>query len=145
RIGTVTHEGGLVKGDSYTGTLTTTLTPSAHGQYIVVKTDAPISAQAEEDETNNRGSGATQVTAVPADLVVATVEAPPTNRPGELTPTRYTAQNQAPTPVWPGTSYWRDDIWISADGSFIRGRASWFGQYVKSNAIPLQPGESYTA
>src|SRR5205807_2031972 len=48
-------------------------------------------------------------------------------------------------PVWPGTGYWTDDLWISADGSFLRDRASFFGQLVRSNAQPLQPGESYTA
>src|SRR5207237_10362360 len=105
----------------------------------------PRGAVAAEDEPDDRGSGATQVTPVTADLVVTTVETLTTNRSGELTTIRYTVQNQGANPVWAGTNYWRDDIWISADGSFLRGRASWFGQYVRSNATPLQPGESYTA
>ncbi len=142
-LGLVTHEGGLDKGATYTGTLTVTLTPSARGQYIVIKTDAPNSV-IEEDDSNNLNSGTTQVTPVPADLVVTSVVTLPDNRSGELTTIQYTVQNQGSNPVWPGTSYWQDDIWISADSSFLLNRASWFGKSIRSNAQPLQPGESYT-
>ncbi len=143
RLGEVRHEGGLSSKSSYTGSLDVTLSPSAHGQYIVVKTDFQ-GGVAEDLETNNSGGAATIVTPAPADLVVTSVEVLPDNRSGELTMIRYTVQNQGANPVWPGTGYWTDHVWISADGSFVPTRASWFGKAVHSNATPLQPGESYT-
>ena len=121
------------------------MSPSARGQYIIVKTDAK-SGIAEEDETNNRNSAAAQVTPLPADLVVTSVQVLlPENRSGEITTIRYTVQNQGANPVWTGTNFWTDYLWISADGNFIQNRASWFGKALHSNAVPLQPGESYTS
>src|SRR5262249_53060384 len=82
RLGSVAHDGGLDSRGTYIGTLTVTLSPSAHGQYVVIVTDAGL-AVSEDDETNNQGSGASQVTAVPSDLVVTSVEVLPDNRSGE--------------------------------------------------------------
>jgi hypothetical protein len=142
-LGAVTHDGELKAGEVYTGELTVTLSPAARGQTVVVTTDS-ANAVAETDETNNRRAAATLVTPVPADLVVTRVEVPADNRSGELTTVRYTVQNQGAYPVWPGTSYWTDYVWISADREFLRDRASFFGQSVHSNDRPLQPGDSYT-
>ena len=46
--------------------------------------------------------------------------------------------------MWPGTGHWTDHLWIGADPTFIRERASHFGFAVHSNVDPLEPGESYT-
>ncbi len=145
-LGTVTHENGLASKDNYTASLTVTLNPAAVGSHVIVKVDVQGNGRVgETDETNNRGTAPTLVTPVPADLVVTDVRVLGENRSGEPTTIQYTVRNDGPNPVWIGTKYWIDYLWIGADATFIRDRASWFGKSVHSHSEPLQPGESYTA
>ena len=65
---------------------------------------------------------------MPADLVVTNVSIPPVNYSGEKMTFTYTVTNEGPNPVWPGTPYWTDFLWLSADPTFIRTRASFLGQ-----------------
>ncbi|MBY0513966.1 MAG: hypothetical protein K2P78_08660, partial [Gemmataceae bacterium] len=46
-------------------------------------------------------------------------------------------------PVWGGTKYWKDFLWLSADPTFLRERATYLGEVVHPNAVPLAPGASY--
>ncbi len=142
-LGRVAHSDVASK-DFYTSTLDVTLSPSAIGQHVIVKTDWR-KAVSETNEDNNRGGTDTQVTPVPADLLVTNVTVSNDGQSGEETTIVYTVENQGAHPVWLGTDYWIDYVWIGADATFIKSRASYFGKSVRPNAQPLQPGESYTA
>ena len=130
--------------DKYDDSITLTLSPSAIGSRIVVMTDA-LRQVTESDEDNNRGSAETMVMPVPADLEIVSIEVPQDAKSGEETTLSFTIQNTGDHPVWPGTDFWVDYVWISADVNFIQSRASFFGAKLHSNTNPLQAGETYTA
>ena len=134
-LGSVEHDTVLNPGDSYNASLTVELSPSAVGQYIVVYTDAPqpglltpVDEVVESNEDNNLGSTDTDVTPVPADLVVTNVSIPTTNYSGEPMTFSYTVTNEGPNQVWAGTQYWTDFIWVCADPTLVRTDASFLGQ-----------------
>ena len=134
-LGSVEHDTMLNPDATYNASLTVELSPSAVGQYIVVYTDAPqpnlmtpVNLVTESDEDNNLGSTNTDVTPVPADLVVTNVSIPKTNYSGESMTFSYTVTNEGPDQVWAGTHYWTDFIWLSTDTTFVRTRASFLGQ-----------------
>ena len=146
----VTHEDPLLSNQSYAESVTVNLSPSAAGQYVVVITDGKVADAPdvpymvdELDETNNRLAADTSVTAVPADLVVTDVVLPEVNYSGEKIVIRYTVTNVGDYPVWEGTAYWRDFLWISADETFDRMRSSYLGAVFQPHDGPLGPGESY--
>ena len=150
-LGSVEHDTVLNPDASYNASLTVELSPSAVGQYIVVYTDAPqpnlltpVDLVTESNEDNNLGSVDTDVTPVPADLVVTNVSIPTTNYSGEPMTFSYTVTNEGPNQVWAGTQYWTDFIWLSTDTTFVRTRASFLGQTTHYQDQPLQPGQSYT-
>src|SRR5262249_31317550 len=127
----------------------------AVGQYFVVYTDAPqpnndppitppINVVKEVSETNNWTAVTTNVTPVPADLVVTNVSIPQVNYSGEQMTFTYTVTNEGPNAVWAGTAYWTDFIWLSTDTTFDRMRASFLGQTTHAQTQPLQPGASYS-
>ena len=60
------------------------------------------------------------MTPVPADLVITNVSIPQVNYSGEKMTFTYTVKNEGPNPVWAGTAYWTDFIWLSADPTFNR-------------------------
>ncbi len=152
-LGTVEHDAALNPGDSYSSSLNVELSPSAVGQYIVVYTDAPkpnvntpYNVVDESNETNNLKAIPSVVTPIPADLVVTNVSIPQTNYSGEQMTFSYTVENEGTHPVWAGTPYWTDFLWLSADPTFDRTRASFLGQttHMQDPNAPLQPGQSYT-
>ena len=150
-LGSVEHDAMLNPDATYGASLTVELSPSAVGQSIVVYTDAPqpnlmtpVNLVTESDEDNNLGSTNTDVTPVPADLVVTNVSIPKTNYSGESMTFSYTVTNEGPDQVWAGTQYWTDFIWLSTDTTFVRTRASFLGQTTHEQDGPLQPGASYT-
>ena len=133
---------GLAAGEGYTYDLPITLSPSAVGQYVFVRTD--IYQQIDEvSKTNNDSLATTDVRPVPADLVVTDVIFEQDNLSGESTVIRYTVTNNGDYPVWAGTQSWKDFIWVSADPVFDRMRASFLGETVHVNSRPLGVGESY--
>ncbi len=163
-LGSVEHDSVLNSGDSYNASLTVELSPSAVGQYIVVFTDAPqpnvtnpYDVVKESDDypytvakvlvdTNNLMAVPTDVTPIPADLVVTNVSIPQVNYSGEKMTFTYTVTNEGSNAVWSGTNYWTDFIWLSADTTFDRYRASFLGQttHAQDPSQPLQPGASYS-
>jgi hypothetical protein len=76
-------------------------------------------------------------------LVVTGFNIPQVNYSGEAVTIGYTVTNQSQNPVWPGTQYLADFIWLSADPTFIRTRASYLGAATHGFDRPLLPGESY--
>ncbi len=56
----------------------------------------------------------------------------------------YTVQNEGTNPVWAGTDYWTDFIWVSPEATFNRYDASFLGQTTHAQNAPLEPGQSYT-
>src|SRR3546814_4418863 len=94
---------------------------------------------------DNYGFAATEVTNALADLRVTSVvpAAPATPAlSGEKTSLTYSVENQG-GPVWSGTQYWTDDIWISKDPVFDVSRAQKVATVEVSNG-PLGSGESYS-
>ncbi len=144
----VPHVDSLEFGTGYTRNLSIQLSPSAVGQYLVVLTDAVDGSTVfhiikEVSEDNNSRLASINVAPIPADLQVTSVTFEPDTISGESTLVRYTVTNTGALPVWSGTEYWRDFLWISADKSFIRRRASYMGEVSYQYARLLNPGDSY--
>src|SRR5262249_38323062 len=97
----------------------------------------------EADETNNARAEDINVTPVPANLKVTHIDVPQVNYSGETVTFTYTVTNVGSFPVWDGTRSWRDFLWLSADPSFIRTRASYLGESLHVQQTPLMPGQSY--
>jgi subtilase family serine protease len=146
----VVHTQPLGPGESYTESRTYQLSPSAEGSYVSVTTDASVTwalsphwVVRETNEDNNRRVAASDVEPVPADLLVTDIAAQQVNYSGEQTTLTYTVTNAGQWPVWSGTKYWKDHIWISADLEFDDNRATYLGTILHSNEQPLGLGESY--
>ncbi|WP_013334633.1 CARDB domain-containing protein [Gloeothece verrucosa] len=144
QLGTVQHTGTLGVGQTYTGQLSTQLTPGAFGQYVIVKTNSGFEPTWEGPyNNNNERSAATNVTNAPADLIVSSVVTTPNNFSGERTTVKWTVTNTG-APTWEGTRYWYDEVWLSPDSTFIPSRAQKVGFFLHSQTGPLTTGESYT-
>ncbi|MFO1403439.1 MAG: CARDB domain-containing protein [Azonexus sp.] len=141
-LGDYTQTRSLGNGERYSVTQTIQLAPTVKGRYLIVRTDAGGSL-AESNETNNAGSLATVVTNRPSDLQVTQVVTEPTNYSGEETTVTWTVAN-AGGAVWAGTRNWVDAVYVSADPSFIPGRATLLGSFVHANVDGLASGGSYT-
>ncbi len=125
--------------ESYTNTQTVLLNPAAKGQYLIVR-----SSLSDATPNNNVGTAATDVTRVIPDLQVTDVATAASALSGEMTTITYTVTNISADPIWDGTSYWTDEIWLSKDPTFIPHRATIIGDVSRSNATPLAAGDSYT-
>ena len=146
----VVHDQPLGPGASYTETRTYPLSPSAAGSFVIVITDASVSwalsphfVVVETNEDNNQRAAASDVRPVPADLLVTQITAQPQNYSGERTSLQYTVTNVGQRPVWSGTKYWKDHIWISADQEFDEDRATYLGTVLHKHEQPMQPGDRY--
>ncbi|MHC4994061.1 MAG: CARDB domain-containing protein, partial [Planctomycetota bacterium] len=140
-LGNVTHTGVLEVDQAYTASATFNLTPAAAGQYVIVVTGAGVFEGPLDD--NNDNLGPTDVTNRPADFIVTDVDTPSVSFSGEPATIGYTVRNIGPR-VWDGTRYWKDEVWISPDPTFIRGRATLLGTVTHSNSGGFDTGESYT-
>ena len=156
----------LVAGASYSDSMTIDLSPSASGQSIVVITDDDVPPQGgidlsgffgglvppqekffpvtEFDETNNSTAVNTDIQSYPANLKVIDFDLPSEAFSGEEFTFSYTVENIGDNPVWSGTRYWKDFIWLSADVTFIRERASYMGNTIYAPPEQIDPGEQYT-
>ena len=129
-LGKIAYQGGLQIGASYTAEETFTLSPEAFGDYVIVVTDSGGDRGTIWEgpfEDNNRLSVPSQVTTAPADLQVTSITTLPDNLSGETTQVQWTVTNLG-APVWSGTPYWTDYVYISPDAEFIRNRAAKLGQ-----------------
>ena len=156
----------LAEGASYTTSVDVNLSPSAVGQYIIVVTDDELPPEPsidlsgffgglvppaekffpviEVDETNNATAVATEIVANAANLKVVSFDIPQDKKSGESVTFSYTVENIGDHPVWSGTRYWKDFIWLSADEEFIRERASYLGASIYAPSEVIDPGEQYT-
>ncbi|WP_158222635.1 CARDB domain-containing protein [Rhodopirellula sp. MGV] len=162
----VKREQPLAEGASYTVVVDVPLSPSASGQYIIVITDDDLPPQPQIDlgsifgnlippqeqffpvtevfEDNNLTAVSAEVVATPANLKVVDFDLPSDARSGEEITFSYTVENIGTAPVWSGTKYWKDFVWLSSDPTFIRDRASFLGATVYAPDEILQPGDRYT-
>ncbi len=163
-LGELKHTSTLAIGGTYTASITITLSPSAQGSYWVVITNSSVAPPVavslnlpgltpppppdpakqfiplkEVTKANNTGSLATNVTPVPANLKVTNISIPSVNYSGELMTFSYTVINIGSFPVWAGTQSWTDWLWLTADATFIRSRASLVAQssrHARARSIP---------
>ncbi len=120
------------------------LAPAAAGKYVIIDTNAGSPKVWEGLYTNNNiGTTDTNVTNSPADLVVNSVTVPETSDSGEVITVKWSVQNQG-APMWSGTKYWYDEVWISKDPTFIKNRATQVGSYIYTPDRPLGTGDTYT-
>ena len=141
QLGIIERVGHLPAGDSYTSSASFDLTPAAVGQYVIVVTGGGAWEGPFKD--NNARSAPTDVTNAPADFVVTSVVTPSENFSGEKTTISWTVRNDG-SAVWPGTRFWTDQVWISADPTFIPGRATSLGSFAFSPTVPFTTVQSYT-
>ncbi|MBM3524338.1 MAG: hypothetical protein FJX57_15395, partial [Alphaproteobacteria bacterium] len=138
-LDTVMRDVSLASGGSYTKTLNLRLNPAAQGHYIIV--DSIQTNDLTPDD--NDGFGATDVRQRAPDLKVTSVTPALESSSGEKTVVRYTVTNDGTAPIWSGTEYWTDQIWLSKDPVFARERATLLTSVVQPNG-PLGAGASYT-
>ncbi|HYU32388.1 MAG TPA: putative Ig domain-containing protein [Thermoanaerobaculia bacterium] len=138
-LGAVLHAGGLGVGQGYTEERTFQLSPAAAGRFVIVETNGRDvfqgAAGANEGPftTNNVLSSATSVTTTAADLRVTSVQTAPQSFSGEKTTVRWTVENVG-SPIWPGTRFWMDDVYLSPDATFLPGRATRLGSFAHAAA-----------
>jgi len=130
----------LAPNQSYTNTQTVLLNPSAKGRYLHVMS----SIGGDTNPANNVGTAATNVTDPLPDLRVTSIVTPPSVDSGEKTRITYTVTNEGSAPVWSGTQYWTDYVYLSKDPTFIIDRATLLAQVKQPNSTPLGAGASYT-
>ena len=114
-LGAFPHNGALASDQSYSTQQTILLSPAYSGQYVIVVTNPPIGAPIWEGPygNNNARTAPSVVTTAPADLQVTSVVTQPVAYSGENTTVTWTVTNFG-APVWSGTQFWYDDVWISA-------------------------------
>ena len=151
-LATVRHDGILAPGASYTATTTIDLSPADFGLYVLV--DANTGGSIDEFDfqlptyegpftDNNVRSAPSVVTNAPADLRVTNVSADATGFSGDPVNVSWTVTNFG-APVWSGTEFWYDDVYVSTDATFVLNRATYLGSYLEPNDGSLVTGGHYT-
>ena len=138
---------GLASFERYTMTQVFDLSPAAQGKFVTVVTDTSpgqLPSVHESIETNNSRSTATSVVNHPADLRVTQITAPASTFSGEKALISWSVVNDG-APVWTGTRYWRDALWISAYPTFNKDQSTFLGTFTHSNENGLLTGQSYTS
>src|SRR5262249_5532610 len=119
------------------GVQTFLLTPGAAGKFVVIDTTGPHTHPATL-------SAPTNVTPTAgADLRVTGVVTQPQNYSGEKTTVQWTVQNVGDA-MRQDTHFWTDQVFFSADPTFIPRRAVHLVDAVHSNDQPLGSGQSYS-
>ncbi len=131
----------LAFGQSYTQDQTLILEPAAKGQYLHVRSYVA----GDSDRSNDTGSGATDVRDRIPDLRVSAIVPEAQAFSGEKTLVKYTVTNASEHTVWPQTSFWTDQIYLSKDPLWIpdRSRVALLAAVQQANG-PLAGGASYS-
>jgi hypothetical protein len=117
RLTTQFHQGGLVKGASYTNTATISVPGELEGPYyLLIDTDSGA-AVFELDKANNWGASPTtmQISLQPADLVPSSIHAPATALAGTAILVDWTVLNQGLGAT--NATSWQDAVYIEATTS----------------------------
>ena len=149
-LGIFVHNGVLAPGQSYTEQQNIQLSPAYLGDYVIVYANqfGPGGRSTGTFEgpnaNNNTRSAVTDVSTAPADLQVTSVVTSSPAYSGESTAVTWTVTNFG-DPVWAGTQYWNDLVWLSPDAKFDPTRATLLATFPHSNAQTLGHDQSYTA
>ncbi len=148
-LGYFLHAGALSSGQSYMMQESIPLSPAYSGDYIIIYANQ-LDAGGHFGGTwegpygnNNTSSVATDVVTAPADLKVTSVIPAAQAFSGELTTVTWTVTNSG-APVWAGTQYWDDLVYVSPDPTFIQSRATFLKAFPHTNTQTLGTGQSYT-
>ncbi|MCH2167040.1 MAG: LEPR-XLL domain-containing protein, partial [Oceanicola sp.] len=125
------------------------LGPHADGSYIVANAGVIpryFAGVEDVDVTNNRAFGLWQVTETRADLSVTDVTVTPSALVGDTIDIVYTVTNVSDQPIWPGTDYVTDEVWITPDFPLPDNvqRAEPIALQRQPLDGVLDPGQSYT-
>ncbi|MGB7378807.1 MAG: putative Ig domain-containing protein, partial [Rivularia sp. (in: cyanobacteria)] len=140
-IGRYQRSGKLNAREGYTGELETVLSPGVQGKYIIVKTNAGKNAWESVYTNNNEKNLQQDITTTQSDLEVIGIEVKPieadnNNYSGDATKIEWTVRNNG-EPVWEGTRYWYDEIWISDNPVFNKDQST------KIGFVPYSPTEQF--
>ncbi len=140
-LGSVTHQGGVAGGSSYTQNANLTLPSGLGGTYYVIVVTNSNNAVPEQDTTPISGSSATPVQiqlSPPADLVAGTVTIPASAVAGEDITLTYQVSNNGSNPA---NGSWYDALYLSPT-------PTWSISDPLLQQVPetqnLAPGGSYT-
>ncbi|MEJ7862508.1 MAG: CARDB domain-containing protein [Pyrinomonadaceae bacterium] len=140
-IGYLSRQGRLLGGQSYNAALDVFVPAGFTGQwYLFVVTDNNNQI-AESSENNNTSSGRSlnlQLTP-PADLIVSSVTAPTTAKPGETATFQWTIQNNGANAA---LGLWTDSVYLSTDAAWSINDVL-VGQDTRLG--PVNAGQSYNA
>ncbi|RMG35700.1 MAG: LEPR-XLL domain-containing protein, partial [Gammaproteobacteria bacterium] len=116
------------------------LPPGLDGSYLLAQVQQP----GDTDPTDDQDVVTTDVASPEPNLVVSEVIPPSQAYSGEPVEIGYSVVNDSEVPIWSGTGFWRDQVWLSKDPVFDWSRATLLATEFISNATPLAPGEGYT-
>ncbi len=94
--------------------------------------------------TNNVANEATDIGRVTPDLQVTSVVPQPPAYSGEKVTVSWTVKNVGDAPVWHGTDFWYDAVYLSRDPVFNKSRATYLGSFIHNHSDVLDVNESYT-
>lgn len=156
-IGHLQRNGALAAGAKYDTNLDVRIPPGLTGPfYVFVQTDRNRQV-ADKDLINNVAYDATPMVAQfapPADLIVSTINVPPTGAPGEKATIQWSVKNQG---INPAVGQWTDAVYLSKDTTWdsndaVIGRVDHIGDIAREGTyngkleaeLPaVLPGEYY--
>lgn len=116
------------------------LPPGLEGNYLTGR----VFVSGDTDASNDSDVAETRVRSPEPNLRVTAIDLPPEAFSGEKLTIGYTVTNDSDAAIWTGTQFWRDQIWISRDPTFIRERATYLETLTISNAGGLAGHASYS-
>ncbi|MEO1373935.1 MAG: pre-peptidase C-terminal domain-containing protein [Cyanobacteria bacterium J06635_10] len=122
------------------------MSPGVTGKYVIIKTNAGNRVWEGVYTNNNEKNANINITSTSSDLEVIDVNVKPIedkNYSGDTTSIEWTVRNNS-APVWEGTRYWYDEIWISNDPVFNPGAATKIGFVPYSPTEQLGTQDTYT-
>ncbi len=136
---TISRNGPLAPGASYTGQADITLPDSTGDHWVIVHSDYNDTVEEFGNEANNAAADDTPVDVLlPPDLIVVSIDVPSGASVGETISLTWTVRNDGALPV---SGTWADRVFQSSDDSV--GSDQPLGTFFRNDT--LDPGESYTA
>ena len=156
-LGFFLHNGVLSPDQSYTAEQSILLSPAYSGDYVIIYCNELDSGghlggtwegageipQPYNTAANSTANAPTDVFTAPADLRVSSVVTQAQAYSGENTTVTWTVTNFG-DPVWSGTEYWYDEMWISPYPEFSQGGTTFLGSFTHTSTEPLGTNQSYS-